>query len=57
MFKSNQKVKLIIGNVTYNRTINYVEDDAVYLKEGGQCFHNESGLAWNAKTNSKIIAA
>lgn len=63
MFKANQKVKLHIGNITFNRTVAYVSNGAVYLCEGGNAFCNETGINWakkegfNSRKNSYITAA
>lgn len=53
MFEAGDKVILNIGGTKFKRTVLEVVDGAVYLAEGGDAFHNETGVVWGG--GSKFI--
>jgi hypothetical protein len=56
MFEPGDKVKLIIGETSFNRVVLEIVDGAVYLTTGGDAFENSTGFVWGGK-KSKIVAA
>ncbi len=57
MFEQGDKVNLVIGDSKHVRTVLEIdlENDAVYLAEGGDCFYNSTGLVWGSEKNIKKI--
>ncbi len=57
MFESGDKVVLVIGKSAHKRTISDVdvENNAVYLMEGGDAFYNDTGYVWGTEKSIKRI--
>lgn len=54
MFKPNQKVTLVIGTTKFKRTVLEVRDGAVFLVEGGDAFHADTGKVFGARSRRYI---
>ncbi len=57
MFEAGDKVILNIGKAKFKRTVLEVFNGAVYLAEGGDAFHNETGKVWGNVKKHKFITA
>ena len=51
-FEAGDAVVLVIGKLTFRRTVLEVVNGAVYLAEGGDCFENGTGMVWGGKGKS-----